>query len=184
MKTKIIVMIAALLLACCSGLCQNNKVDWCSFSTGFNMVQSANTMVTSVVGQGMVGTMQAGNTQIVSGFLGNPVILGPVTGISDHNIQSLPTSYGLQQNYPNPFNPATIIEYQLPAESRVTLKIFNILGQVVTTLKDEIEQAGYRHAEWNAGNFASGVYFYRLEAVSLSHPDKTFTQARKLVVMK
>ena len=64
------------------------------------------------------------------------------------------------------------------------LKVYNVLGQVVTTLVDGAQTAGYKSAEWNASNFASGVYFYRLEAVSVSDPSKSFTQVKKMLLMK
>jgi hypothetical protein len=96
----------------------------------------------------------------------------------------LPLAYALEQNYPNPFNPATTIRYQLPYASMVTLRITNTLGQDVALLRDGSEDAGYKLAEWNASNVASGLYFCRLEAVSLSDPGRTFTQARKLLLVK
>jgi|GEM_PF-4211908 len=69
----------------------------------------------------------------------------------------------LAQNYPNPFNPTTTIWYQLPVISRVTLKVYNVLGQEVATLVDEDQGAGNHHAVWNATRFASGLYVYHLK---------------------
>jgi hypothetical protein len=100
------------------------------------------------------------------------------------NKRDVPQRFALQQNYPNPFNPITTIEYQLPVESKVTVKIFNILGQVVHILKDEIQDAGYESVEWNAGEFASGMYFYKLEASSTTDPNVRFEQIRKLLLLK
>lgn len=93
------------------------------------------------------------------------------------NSIKLPTEYALGQNYPNPFNPVTIINYDLPADSRVSLKVFNLVGQQVATLVDENQQAGYKSVEWNAGKAPSGVYFYRLQAGN-------FTSVRKLMILK
>jgi hypothetical protein len=59
-----------------------------------------------------------------------------------------------------------------------------MLGQVVSVLADEQQSAGYKSIEWYAGGFASGVYFYRLEAVSSAYPDKIFTQVKKVVLIK
>jgi hypothetical protein len=89
----------------------------------------------------------------------------------------LPKEYALEQNYPNPFNPLTVIRYSLPVNSHVVLKIYNVLGQVVATLVDEIEEAGYKSVTWNANNIASGVYFYRLQA-------GTFTKTNKMLILK
>ncbi len=89
----------------------------------------------------------------------------------------LPREFALRQNYPNPFNPSTTIKYDLSVDSRVTLKVFNILGQEVVTLVSEDQKAGYRSVEWNASNMASGVYFYRLQAGD-------FVASRKLLLLK
>ncbi len=96
----------------------------------------------------------------------------------------LPREYSLEYNYPNPFNPVTTLKYGLPFISSVKLKIYNPLGQLVTTLVDEIQEAGYKLVNWNSSSIASGVYFYRLEATSLSDPSKTFTQVRKMMLVK
>ncbi|MFA3783610.1 T9SS type A sorting domain-containing protein [Melioribacteraceae bacterium 4301-Me] len=75
-----------------------------------------------------------------------------------------PTEYKLEQNYPNPFNPETVIGYQLPVSSKVTLKIYDILGREVVTLVDERQEVGYYEKKFNAENLASGMYIYRLTA--------------------
>ncbi len=85
--------------------------------------------------------------------------------------------YTLFQNYPNPFNPSTTIGYALPQRSSVTLSVFNILGQHVTTLVDGEVEAGYHEVQFDATGLASGVYLYRLES-------GVFTQTRKLCVIR
>lgn len=103
--------------------------------------------------------------------------LGSVT--SDVEIPALsPVSYRLEQNYPNPFNPSTSIRYEVPAASKVTLKVFNILGQEVATLVDQVKSAGVYSATFNAGNRASGIYFYTLTV------NGTLAQTRKMVLLK
>jgi hypothetical protein len=94
-----------------------------------------------------------------------------------------PTAFALDQNFPNPFNPSTKIQYQLPIDSRVTLKVYDVLGREVTTLMNDIRPAGYHDALWDAGNIASGVYFYRMEAQSLTG-GSGFQQIKKLMVIK
>jgi len=89
----------------------------------------------------------------------------------------IPDAFALHQNYPNPFNPLTIVNYQLPVESHVTLKIYDMLGREVMTLVDEVQEAGYKAVEWDATGFASGVYLYRLQAGE-------FIFTKKLVLMK
>ncbi|MFI5251924.1 MAG: choice-of-anchor D domain-containing protein [Bacteroidota bacterium] len=100
------------------------------------------------------------------------------------SVQLLPKVFTLQQNYPNPFNPTTTIRYGLPVKSRVTLKIYNLLGQEVGYFEDGIQDAGYKSQEWNASNVASGLYFYRLDATSVSDPSKHFSQTRKMILIK
>jgi hypothetical protein len=95
---------------------------------------------------------------------------------------TIPEKFALGQNYPNPFNPTTTIGLALPSESRVSLKIYNIMGQVVRTLKDEIMPAGYHEVVWNGTNqngnrVSSGVYFYKLET------DK-FSETKKMIMLK
>jgi len=91
--------------------------------------------------------------------------------------QPIPREYSLEQNYPNPFNPTTLIRYALPAETRVVLKIYNILGEEVATLVDETEEPGSRSVTWNANNVPSGIYVYRLVT-------GRFSDVRKMVLIK
>jgi len=75
-------------------------------------------------------------------------------------LNAVPLGYSLLQNYPNPFNPSTKIEYNLSFDSRVKLKIYNIIGENVVTLVDEVKTAGFYDASWNAANIPSGIYLY------------------------
>jgi hypothetical protein len=75
-----------------------------------------------------------------------------------------PASFGLEQNYPNPFNPSTEIRYQLASPGQVSLKIFNMIGQEVAVLVNDVQEAGSHQVRWDAGALPSGNYFYRLGA--------------------
>ncbi len=97
--------------------------------------------------------------------------------------ESVPTDFALDQNYPNPFNPLTTIRYQLPEVSRVTLKVFNIVGQEVATLVDDIRSAGVYDIPFDASRLASGVYHYRITAVA-TESGKSFTTIRKMMLLK
>ncbi len=88
------------------------------------------------------------------------------TGVGEQT--GLPQEFALQQNYPNPFNPSTVIRYQLPVSSVVSLKIYNMLGQEIGVLVDEEQEAGFKSVEWSAANLPSGIYFYKLHAGSYS----------------
>ncbi|MDP1676629.1 MAG: putative collagen-binding domain-containing protein, partial [Bacteroidota bacterium] len=105
----------------------------------------------------------------------------------------IPENYELSQNFPNPFNPFTTIRYSLPAKSRVSLEVFNSLGQSVSRLIDKEMDAGFGEVVWNGGTasglsskggYASGVYFYRFEAVSSDNPSKRFTNVKKMSLLK
>jgi photosystem II stability/assembly factor-like uncharacterized protein len=100
----------------------------------------------------------------------------------------VPKVFALEQNYPNPFNPATLIKYGLPKESFVTLKVYNLLGQEIVTLVNEVQKAGYVSIAWDGRNrtgepIGSGVYFYRIEARPTDGAD-AFVQVRKMVMLR
>jgi hypothetical protein len=88
-----------------------------------------------------------------------------------------PNQFALSNAYPNPFNPSTRIEYTIPHNSFVTLKVYNVLGQEVATLFSGVQQAGKHVAIFDAGTHASGVYMYRLDA-------ENYSATRKLVLLK
>ncbi len=92
-----------------------------------------------------------------------------------HN--TVPSKFSLSQNYPNPFNPTTEINYSITKSGLVTLKVFNILGQEVATLVNQIQKAGTYKVDFNATSLASGVYLYRIES-------NNFTQTKKMILMK
>jgi len=104
------------------------------------------------------------------------------TGVEEN--AETPRLFSLDQNFPNPFNPSATISYDLPTRSRVSLKVYNLLGQICATLMNGIEEAGYKSVRWTANDFPSGVYLCRLEATSISNPSKSFTQVRKMVLLK
>ena len=95
-----------------------------------------------------------------------------------------PLSFGLEQNYPNPFNPVTVIRYQLPASSHVTISVYNVCGQEVVRLVDGQQDAGYREVEWDAGSLASGVYYYRVRAEGASVRTTTFSTTKKMLLLR
>jgi hypothetical protein len=84
-------------------------------------------------------------------------------------ITEIPKEYNMYQNYPNPFNPTTKIKFDVPKLSFVTLKIYDITGHEVATLANQQMEAGVFQFGWDASNFASGIYFARLDAGSYKH---------------
>lgn len=95
----------------------------------------------------------------------------------DENAEDLPKEYALNPNYPNPFNPSTQITYQIPDEGFVKLVIYNSLGQVVETLVNQNQNIGRYSIGFNAGNLASGLYFYSLKV-------NDFSSVKKMLLMK
>ena len=83
-----------------------------------------------------------------------------------------PSVFSISQNYPNPFNPSTVIKYQIPVDSRVSIKVYNVLGNVVATLQNGFQTAGEYSVRVDGSNLASGVYFYKIEAGEFSATKK------------
>ena len=102
--------------------------------------------------------------------------------VGEKNIsKSVPKTYNLYQNYPNPFNPVTKIKFDVPEgrgqKLEVRLTIYDILGREVTALVNDKLSPGTYEVEWSAGNYTSGIYFYRLIA-------DQFSETRKMVLVK
>jgi len=102
---------------------------------------------------------------------------GEVPNLSPTGRENLPTDFSLSQNFPNPFNPLTVINYGLPVDANVSLKLYDILGREITSLVEEPQLAGYHHVTFDGTRLASGVYFYRFTA-------DNFTDTKRLVLIK
>ncbi|MAJ43469.1 MAG: hypothetical protein CMF96_01825 [Candidatus Marinimicrobia bacterium] len=95
----------------------------------------------------------------------------------DKPVEILPIEYSLEYPYPNPFNPITNINYSLPKNNKVMLKLYNINGELISTLDNGLKSAGNHTIEWNAEGYQSGVYFVKLDVGE-------FTQTQKLMLVK
>jgi len=164
---------------------------WLSIDSTIGLLQgtpSANdlgdTLVTVRVDDGHGGT----DTQTYTLYIYPPV------GI-DTRINQIPQKYELNQNYPNPFNPTTIIKYQIPEPSFVTIKIYDVLGNEIATLVNEEKPVGFYEIEFsakggsasggNALNLTSGIYFFRLDAGDPSAGSaQNFVETKKMVLLK
>ncbi|MBE0571999.1 MAG: PQQ-dependent sugar dehydrogenase [Ignavibacteriaceae bacterium] len=104
------------------------------------------------------------------------------TVTSTDNESSL-SDYTLEQNYPNPFNPSTVIRYNLPEDSDVTIKIYDAVGREIDSITTGFQQKGYYQKTWNAERLSSGVYLVKMNAKSLSS-DKEFSKAIKMIYLK
>jgi len=92
--------------------------------------------------------------------------------------------WSLYQNYPNPFNSTTIVRYSVPNRAKVVLSVYDILGRRVSTLFRGVQMLGTYESTWDAGKFPSGVYFYRLEAVSANYPGTRFTRVKPMIILR
>ena len=102
----------------------------------------------------------------------------PPVDVGRDSRSEIPEVFSLEQNFPNPFNPTTTIQFGLPVDAVVTLKVFNILGEEIAVLLERVPMTrGYKEVSFNAGEISSGVYFYRLTAESSS----SFSVGQKLV---
>ena len=105
------------------------------------------------------------------------IVVPKITSVQQLAESTIPENYSLSQNYPNPFNPATVISYQLSANSIVSLKVFDIVGREVATLVNDRQEAGTYQTLFNAQGLASGLYFYQLRAGS-------YTETKKMMLVK
>ena len=128
-----------------------------------------------------VSCLAISDSFLYAGTYSGGVLHCPLAGLIPTSVNQrenrLPDQYEVKQNFPNPFNPTTTIHFELPKESYVQLKLYNILGQNVLIILDENRPAGMYDVQVNAGNLASGIYFYRIKAGN-------FVQTKKMVLMK
>lgn len=115
------------------------------------------------------------NSKDTSSISWNMMVTGPVDLVENSAHQ--PKVYYIEQNYPNPFNPVTTIKYGLAGDGKVTIELFNILGQKVTALVNEFKKAGSYKVSFNASDLPSGTYLYRITSGS-------FMQVKKMVLLK
>ena len=149
---------------------------------------------------GEAATLLVDGKEIIMKGTGTALISNPSTSrvvdqspirlrLSPASAQEMPKVFMLHQNYPNPFNPTTTLRYDLPKDAHVSLKIFNALGQEIKTLVDEMQDAGFKSVEWGGTNahgaaVASGLYFYRLQALGTTDHRTTFTEVKRMLLLK
>jgi hypothetical protein len=157
------------------------------YSSGLDFLSNTAEEVTRVgiVDLNGVNTINSGTTHLLTVEGESEIVSAVAADMSARSIvplinsksSSLPTKFSLSQNYPNPFNPTTQISFALPAASEITLTVYNIRGQRVSTLAHGWFEAGDHIVSWDGANYASGLYFYRLESGK-------FVQTRKMILLK
>ncbi|MBI3193295.1 MAG: T9SS type A sorting domain-containing protein [Ignavibacteriae bacterium] len=148
----------------------------------------ASQMYQNMASRGMtidsLGTIAMG--QMLEAATGNSLgSLSPALGRKkEESVAALPASFRLHNNYPNPFNPLTKIEYDLPELTHVTLKVYDVLGREVSTLVNEIQEAGYKAISFDANTLPSGIYFYKLTAVPSTGSGQAFSDTKKMLLVR
>ena len=150
-----------ILFAGVNGISNTNKGVFTTTSGGENWSLINNGLPQST---GVISLLINGS-YLYAGTYGKGIYRYPLSSITNiHNYGSIPEKFNLEQNYPNPFNPSTKINFSLPIDSKVTLKVYDITGREISTLLNgELKLAGYYTVDFNGGNFASGYYFYRVQ---------------------
>lgn len=171
----------------------NTWRSWYSYN-GSTWTAAANfthTLTVRHVGPFLVnaGSPPPAFTGVVDYFLNTAFPLVPSISGGPRESEHVPADFILLQNYPNPFNPTTVIQFGLPVESHVRVTIYDILGRNIRTLVDQVETAGIRYAHWDGftdegHSVAAGQYLYRIDAVSLAEPDRTFRLVKKMLLLK
>ena len=174
MKNILSSIAIALLVLDAPAAAQNTQVHSFSFGTGFFVASASNTQLRATVSETIVGTTTGPTFAIGSGFLVDSLVGRITTKVID--LGTMPSAYALMQNFPNPFNPITTIHYELPKATKVSLKVYDVLGREVATLAHDYLRAGYYQVQWNA-NVASGIYFYRLQT-------EEFVETKKMILLK
>ena len=142
--------------------------------TGNSSQTIANKIITIDTTTGGAFTIKPTGTQSLQAIAFDPAEL---VSVGSFVAEKMPTQYSLEQNYPNPFNPTTSIRYSIPKQSHVTLKVYDAIGRVITTLVDDNRQTGNYKVEIDASRLASGVYYYELTAGS-------FHDIKKMMLLK
>jgi hypothetical protein len=89
----------------------------------------------------------------------------------------VPVNFSVKQNFPNPFNPTTKIEFSIPSDNNVEIKVYNVIGMEVATILNERRQAGTHSIEFNASNLSSGIYFYKIVSGK-------YSEIKKMILLK
>jgi len=181
-----VLCVMVLLFALGSGTATAQRVAWDVIGSG-GCVGSSSTShrVSATMGQPSLGVLTGSGHRVHSGFW-NPWLSGGV-GVGHGGGLALPVAYALNQNYPNPFGPATTIQYAIPRQSRVTVAVFNLRGERVHVLADEVCQPGYYVATWDGKDslgraLSNGIYFCRMTTRPVG--DAAFEQTREMVLVR
>lgn len=153
---------ALLLSSAMSTALSQTQIVYHSFHSGIFRSEGNGSVLTSVLGQTILGTSSGNGVTVSSGY--SAFGKGSMTSVSPLPV-IVPVEFALYQNFPNPFNPSTTILFTVPVREETTLKVYNILGQEVSVLFNGIAEAGeYHRITFDASRLASGIYFARVQS--------------------
>ena len=177
MKDKICLLTAVLFCFVLTSLnlYGQNKIINSAIANGATLQNGVSKRIIGTIGQPLIGRMESQSNLVEAGFWEQSTVL--ITDAEESGDKTLPKEFNLYQNYPNPFNPTTTITFDLPKQSHVILKVYNILGQEVSTLINETKKSGSYKINFNASALSSGVYLYRIQT-------DDFTRSKKMILLK
>lgn len=154
--------------------------SWSGTWSTINVIN--NLALDTTYGKPRAGYVNGGGDDCLGIWTGGPIGVNAyssrlcATTVGIHKT-GIPVEFSLSQNYPNPFNPSTLIKYEIPVGSNVSVTVYNLLGESVATLVNEYKTAGSYEIKFDASNYASGVYFYKIEAGA-------FSDIKKMMLVK
>ena len=181
-KTSLILFIVVFSLTLQQRTEAQTVVRHSVISNGGNVTSNSQFRIAGTVGQPVIGIAKNSTNNLASGFWSLPINL--ITSVEEIPSAVVPREFRLDQNFPNPFNPSTTIQFALPKNADVTVKLFDLLGREVATLVDEEFAPGEYKLLFEAGELASGVYFYRIVGKTTSGTAERFVSTRKLMLLK
>jgi hypothetical protein len=165
-----------------SGTAVTSQSRWGDY-TGIDMDETASNSTQSVAwysGQWTKGSNIFG-TWVSQLTFTSPVAAAFQKNENGTSQQLKPETFEVKQNYPNPSNPSSVIEYQLPVQSKVLIKVYDMLGNEIATLVNNEQDAGYYSVTFNGASYSSGVYFYKITAVGNG---QEFNKTYKMIIVK
>lgn len=180
-KIKHIFFIIMMYVISHSSIDAQTKLANYVFGNGAIVSSNSSHTISATIGQPIIGnTSNTSNTNNI-GFWYQ--YTKTITDVEENLMFETPKEFELFQNYPNPFNPTTVIRYGLPKESSVKVVIYNILGEMVNTLVNITQVAGFYEVNFNASNLASGVYIYTIQSRALDG-SKDFRSVKKMILLR
>ena len=173
MKKKIINVVLIFVFSVSAAFSQY-QITNSVISSGGNTVSNTSNIFVSTVGEAFIGKTSNTLNQNQIGFW---YVYQQTTLTDVEDEETIPTVFKLEQNYPNPFNPTTIIKFAVPEKSNVLIKVYDILGSEVATLVNEEMGAGWYRKTFDANNYSSGVYLFRMEAGK-------FISTKKMILLR